>query len=481
MTGDTAGSTVADRVEGPSGRTYFCDHAWLGGEQVTAAVTVRVDGTRIRDVRVGSPAPPGAVHLAGVTVPGLANAHSHAFHRALRGRTHGDGGSFWTWREAMYRVAARLDPDGYRALARAVFAEMALSGVTCVGEFHYLHHRGDGRRYQDPNAMAAAVLAAAAEVGVRIALLDTCYLAGGPGVAPAGVQVRFGDGDAHAWADRVDDLARRVDCGTTADAVDVPAAPVPGAVPPVVVGAAVHSVRAVPPDQAAVVADWARRRDAPLHVHLSEQPAENDACRAAYGVTPTRLLADAGVLGPGTTAVHVTHLTGGDRALLAASGTGACLCPTTERDLADGIGPARALQEAEVPLSLGSDSHAVIDLWEEARGLELDERLASGRRGNWAPGALLRAATAAGHAALGWPDAGTIAPGAPADLVTVRTDSVRLAGSTPESALGALVFAATSADVTDVIAAGRHVVAGGRHLLLDVPTELDRAILAVLP
>jgi cytosine/adenosine deaminase-related metal-dependent hydrolase len=482
---------------------YVCEYAWLGGEHVEPSVTVRVDGTRIREVRTGGPAPAGAVHLAGVTLPGLANAHSHAFHRALRARTQLGGGSFWTWRECMYQVAARLDPASYHALARATFAEMALAGVTCVGEFHYLHHRGDGGRYGNPNAMGEALLAAAAEAGVRISLLDTCYLAGGPGRPLTGVQARFGDGDADAWADRVSELARAADVsgGAGPPAAEEAAArraadreagpggpaadrPVPGVaaapVPGVLVGAAVHSVRAVPPDQAAVVAGWARDRGAPLHVHLSEQPAENEACRAAYGATPTRLLTDAGVLGPAATAVHATHLTDGDRQLLAAAGAGVCMCPTTERDLADGIGPARALHDAGTPISLGSDSHAVIDLWEEARGLELDERLASGVRGRWAPGELLHAATAAGHAALGWTGAGRIAPGAPADLVTVTTLSPRLAGTAPDALVAAVVFAATAADVTDVLAAGRHIVAGGTHRHVDVPADLDRAIRAVL-
>jgi formiminoglutamate deiminase len=228
-----------------------------------------------------------------------------------------------------------------------------------------------------------------------------------------------------------------------------------------------------------VVAEWAREHGAPLHFHLSEQPAENDACRAAYGATPAGLLAGSGALSPLSTAVHATHLTGGDRRLLAASGTGVCMCPTTERDLADGVGPARSLRDAGAAISLGSDSHAVIDLWEEARGLELDERLASGVRGHWTPAGLLRAATAGGHTALGWPGAGQIAPGAPADLVTVGLRSPRLAGAAPGELLAAVVFAATAAGVTDVVASGRHIVSGGAHRLIDVPAELDRAIRAL--
>ncbi|MEO5852441.1 MAG: formimidoylglutamate deiminase, partial [Nocardioides sp.] len=232
--------------------------------------------------------------IPGLTLPGLANSHSHAFHRVLRGRTQRERGTFWTWREQMYAVAARLDPDSYHRLARAVFGEMVASGITSVGEFHYLHHQPDGAPYDDPHAMGHAVVSAAREAGIRIALLDTCYLAAGFGEPAAGVQRRFDDGDAERWAARVEGLAGL----ETGDDV--------------VVGAALHSVRAVPAEQMPTVADWAARRGAPLHVHLSEQTAENDACIAAYGATPTQLLADHGVLGPMTSAVHATHLTADD-------------------------------------------------------------------------------------------------------------------------------------------------------------------------
>ncbi len=186
------------------------------------------------------------------------------------------------------------------------------------------------------------------------------------------------------------------------------------------------------------------------------------------------MLADAGALGPRTVTVHSTHLTSVDIGLLGAAKAGVCMCPTTERDLADGIGPARELVDAGSPLSLGSDSHAVIDLFEEARGVELDERLRTEQRGHWSAAELLTAATGTGHAAIGWPQAGRIAPGAPADLVTIGLDSVRLAGSVPGPAV---VFAATAADVRHVTVSGREIVRDGRHLLLgDVPARLSAAI-----
>ncbi|AGL14798.1 formimidoylglutamate deiminase [Actinoplanes sp. N902-109] len=423
--------------------SFFATHAWVGG-RVERDVLLDVHDGHFTAVTPGA-SPGAATRLAGLVLPGFANVHSHAFHRALRGRTHDDRGSFWTWRQRMYEVAERLDPDSYYALARAVYGEMVLAGVTCVGEFHYLHHDAAGRPYADPNAMGHALLRAAADAGIRITLLDTLYLTAGVDGSPLdGVQRRFGDGDVSRWLDRT----ARISPASGARA-----------------GAAVHSVRAVPAAQLGVFAGR------PFHIHLSEQRAENEQCQAIHGCTPTELLDRHGLLGPGTIAVHATHLSEHDRKLLGGTSTGVCLCPTTERDLADGIGPARALADAGSPLSLGSDSHAVIDPFEEMRGLELDERLATERRGHFTPAELLAAATA--HHALGWDDAGEIAVGKRADLVAVTLDSVRTAGADTAG----LVHAATAADVTDVIVDGRAVVAAGQHRSFDVPRAL-REVLA---
>jgi formiminoglutamate deiminase len=440
--------------------SYWCPLAWLGGERVESSVLIDVEDGRIAAVSGGVPVPPnGARRLEGLTLPGLANAHSHAFQRALRGRTHHGSGSFWTWREQMYALAERLDPDSYLALARATYAEMALAGITTVGEFHYLHHQAGGVPYDDPNEMGRVVLAAAAEAGVRLTLIDCCYLHGRIGAPPEGAQQRFSDGSAEAWAERVDALDETESAR---------------------IGAAIHSMRAVDPDAAATVAGWAAERDRPLHAHVSEQPVENEACLDAYGQTPTGLLDDAGALAADFTAVHATHLDGGDVSLLGGAGACCCVCPTTERDLADGIGRMRRLSDAGASLSLGSDSHAVIDLFEEARAVELDERLASGERGHHGPDALLRAASADGHACLGWPDAGRIEPGARADLVTVALDGVRLAGWQPEGALDSVVFAAGAADVRNVLVDGREVVRDGQHTTMDVAIELHEAIRRVV-
>jgi formiminoglutamate deiminase len=420
----------------------WCELAWLGGERAEPGVLLEIDGDRIAAVSSGEP-PGDAERQAGLTLPGLANAHSHAFQRALRGRTHSGEGSFWTWREQMYALAARLDPDSYLELARATFAEMALAGITLAGEFHYVHHAPDGTPYDDPNAMGEAMIAAAAAAGVRLSLLDVCYLRGGI--------ERFRDPDAGAWAERVDAL---------------------GDGPALRVGAAIHSVRAVDAESARTVAEWAGAR--PLHAHVSEQPAENEACLAEHDATPTAVLADAGVVSERFTAIHATHVSDEDVVLLGPACV--CLCPTTERDLGDGIGPARRLRAAGARLALGSDSQAVIDLFEEARAVELDERLASGVRGLHRPADLLRAATANGYACLGWPDGGRLEPGALADLVTVSLDGVRLAGTPPEQAVEAAVFAAGGGDVRHVMMGGRWIVRDGVHVTLDVPGELRTAL-----
>jgi formiminoglutamate deiminase len=434
--------------------TYWAEYAWIG-PPTHRDVLITVDSGRIVEVQTGAPAPPGAVILRGLTLPGLANAHSHAFHRALRGRTHAGRGTFWTWRDQMYAVAGRLDPDGYHALARAVFAEMALAGITTVGEFHYLHHGPDGVPYADPNEMGHRLIAAADEAGLRITLLDTLYLSSTVDGAPLeGVQRRFGDDTVDAWAARVAELKPAPHART---------------------GAAAHSVRAVPLPALRALAELTA--DVPVHIHLSEQRAENAACQAFHGCSPAILLDRAGLLSPRLTAVHATHLDDEDRTLLGDHAVRACLCPTTERDLADGLPAARALADGGSGLCLGSDSHAIVDLLEEARAVELDERLRDEHRGHFTVDELLTFATGSGQAALGWSDAGSFTPGARADLVTVALDTVRTAGFDPADPAAAVLFGAGAADVRHVVVDGRPVVRDGRHLLIDdVPRALAEAV-----
>jgi formiminoglutamate deiminase len=445
-----------------AGGQWWFEHAWLGGDQVANGVAVTVADGAVTAIAADSP--PAGHQLRGLVVPGLANAHSHAFHRALRSRTQRDRGSFWTWRKLMYTAAGRLTPDLYRDLARAVYTEMVLAGITSVGEFHYLHHDSAGTPYADPNEMGHALIAAAEDAGIRLTLLDTCYLSSAVDGSPLadGPQRRFGDGDGGRWAERAERLRAETEHRAG-----------------VLVGAAVHSVRAVPVGDMRVVADWAATHQVPLHVHSSEQSAEVEQCLAVHGCTPTALMRDTGVLGSHTTAVHATHLTDTDIADLQNSHTGVCFCPTTERDLGDGVGPAPALIDGPGPFSLGSDSHAAIDLFEEARAVELDERLVRRRRGIIPAARLLAAATSDGQTALGWTDAGRLRPGARADFVAIALDSVRTAGGGPtvENA----VFAATAADVTDVVIDGRPVVAGRCHRSVSDPGRgLADAITAVM-
>ncbi|RZS32762.1 formiminoglutamate deiminase [Herbihabitans rhizosphaerae] len=422
---------------------FWCERALLpDGVARGVLVNVAEDGT-VGGVSTADTPPPDAHSLRGLVFPGFANAHSHAFHRALRGRTHGSdtygGGTFWTWRDGMYTLAERLDPDSYHELARAVYAEMALAGITCVGEFHYLHHGPGGTPYADPNAMGEALIAAAADAGIRITLLDTLYLRGGlteDGYQPlAGPQLRFGDGDVEAWDDRVSRL--RPDSHAR-------------------IGSALHSVRAVPKDMLGTFAMHVE--GTPVHLHLSEQPAENEACQRFHGCSPTELLESYGVLGGWVTAVHATHLSTVDIGLLGSNGVTACFCPTTEADLADGIGPARELLDAGSPLALGSDQHAVIDMLVEARALEHGERLRTGERGRLTPAELMRAVTEAGHRSLGW-RAGRIVAGAPADLVAVDLDTPRTAGARPDQ----VILAATAADIHTVVSSGRIIARDGQH------------------
>lgn len=437
-------------------RRFHAELAWLGDAGAATDVLIESAQGAITAVTPGVQAPADAVRLPGLTVPGLVNAHSHVFHRAIRGHTQSGVADFWAWRDLMYAVAGRLDPDTLYALARATYAEMALAGITAVGEFHYLHHGPDGAPYADANAMGDAVVRAANDAGIRITLLDACYLqADVSGTPPEGVQRRFDDGSWRRWAERVLHLTDT---------------------PMLRVGGAIHSVRAVPRAALAPLADVARERGMPLHVHLSEQPAENAACLAVHGLTPTALLDAEGLLGPDLTAVHATHVTEVDIALLAGASTTICMCPTTERDLADGVGPGVQLRRAGSPLCVGSDAHVMIDLWEEARAIELDERLISGARGHLHATELLAAASGGGAAALGW-NAGRIAPGMLADLTTVRLDTPRTAGARAGDPVTHAVFSATAADVSTVIVGGRTVVDDGRHI--DSPAvgdALDTAI-----
>jgi len=430
----------------PTPTTYWCETLLDDGVPVPGVrLTAGADG-HLTDREDNVSAAPGDIRL-GTVLPGLANAHSHAFHRALRGRTHNQGGDFWRWRDTMYAVGHALDPELYRQLARAVFAEMLVSGYTAVGEFHYLHHRADGTVYRPAHAMELALAGAAREVGIRLVLLDTSYLAGGLDRPLQSDQLGFGDGNAAGWLSRWSALRDTL----AADAAARPAEPAL-----VTLGAALHSVRAVPLDaMRQILAELPA--DLPVHIHLSEQPQENTDCLAAYQATPTAVLHALGALTPRLSVVHATHLEADDLARLGAAGVTVVMCPTTEADLGDGIGPARALAAAGARIALGSDQNAVIDPFLELRGLEMGERLASRQRGRFTPADLLHAASGNGYAALGL-GGSLLVPGGPADLVEVEAASIRTTGAHTEQ----LVLAATAADVRRVVVAGRIVADAGR-------------------
>jgi formiminoglutamate deiminase len=440
-------------------QTFHAQWAWRGGEEAISNVRITVSNGVIASVEDGVDAQTSDVRISGVVMPGFVNAHSHAFHRALRGRTHGGSGDFWSWRTPMYEIANRLTPETYGELAAMTFTEMALSGITGVGEFHYIHHQQDGTRYANPNEMGLAMVAASKRAGIRMALLDVAYLhAGLDKPEPLAEQKRFSDGTIDNWLDRVDALGEGGEGWT--------------------VGMAPHSVRAVHPSELEEVV--ANRHGKVVHVHVSEQPAENVACIAATGKTPTQVLADAGLLGRHFTAVHATHLTATDMSLLCSSHSGVCMCPTTERDLADGVGPASSLSAGGAVLSLGTDSNAFIDMFEEARAVETDERLVTGKRGVHSPASLLIAATSGGATALGWGQYG-IQVGAPADFIALSLDSVRLASFNAANAAAHIVHSAAPSDVRDVWVGGRQIVQDHQHLTVsDVVGGLGRAIAAVV-
>jgi len=429
-------------------RAFTAAHGVVDGRWVdrpylevdAAGVIVRADA--------GSSAPPSApeipLHDLGpsVLLPGLVNAHSHAFQRAIRGATQraseGDPSSFWSWREAMYRTAVALDPAGVREVTRACFAEMLGVGITCVGEFHYLHHAPGGAPYDDPLELSNQIVGAAADVGIRLVLLEVYYARGGHGRPPLPEQRRFCDPSLDHYLARVDALRARG----------------------VAVGVAPHSVRAVAAGELRALAEYAADAGIVVHAHVSEQPRENAECHEEHGATPTQVFAAAGCLDrPRTfTAVHAVHVDALDLRLL--GGQHVCACPTTEADLGDGIVPAADHLAHGARLALGSDSNAVIDLIQEARLLEMGERLRTGRRLCLRPPsgelglALLDAATVGGASSLGRPELGRLSVGAPFDAFTVDRDHPTLAGVAAAHLLDAVMLAGSAAPVDRVYVGG---------------------------
>lgn len=425
--------------------TYWAPYACIDA-RVRRNVRLVVQSGVFSEITCDAERMPSDMTLTGMVIPGMADCHSHAFHRALRGLGK-EGRTFWSWRETMYRIAANLTPELYYRYARAVYTEMLLAGYTTVAEFHYVHHQPDGSPYEDPNIMGKALIRAAREAGIRLTLLDACYLHADVKGSPLSErQRRFCDGDADRWRARVERLERDL----TEDERRT-----------TLIGAAVHSVRACSPQEASVVSQWASSHGEPrpLHIHLSEQPAENQTCVDRYGMSPTELMDTVDFWSGNTVAVHATHLTAKDIEILSSHGSSVAFCPTTEADLADGIGPAGTLFSYGVPLCIGSDENVSIDPFEEIRQLDAHERLATGRRDTFEPADLLEMMTSNGQKACGWSSSGRLEVGCNADFVVLGLDFPRLAGVNPDSA----VLVAASDDVSDVFVSGQRVVENGRH------------------
>ena len=453
-------------------------------------------------------------------LPGMVNAHSHAFQRVLRGKTEYRsfrGGltpassgnsptlnsaigadSFWTWRELMYSAATRLTPEDIYDASRMAFLEMALSGITAVGEFHYLHHAPDGKPYDDPNLLAKEVIRAAGDVGLRIALLRVAYARSGFNVEPEPKQTRFIETESDTYLKNLDALARSVRSPSVSESnVAIEALPDGRATAPSAtawVGVAPHSVRAVPLDYLRAVIGYANDHELKVHMHVAEQPAEVSACVEEYGRTPIALLESEGLLNDRFTAVHAIHVTPKAIPSFAKSGAMVCACPTTERNLGDGVVPADEYLKHGVSICLGTDSHAQIDLLEDARELEYHLRLqkleravldrnptvregasTTDHQGGTLPNGRVSAflfdcATVNGARSIGAPG-GSFEIGKPADFFTVDLNDPTIAGASPDDLLASIVFSSSRAVVREVVVGGKPIVSEGQHLVQEEVIE----------
>jgi formimidoylglutamate deiminase len=405
----------------------------ISDEGYISAITEREAGMTITDVL------PGVALL-----PGFVNAHSHAFQRALRGRTQHARSSqdtFWTWRHAMYEEAQRLTPDSLYQNTLQTYREMLLAGYCSVGEFHYVHHQPDGRPYANENILSEAILQAGLDAGIRVVLLLTAYAQGNFQQPPDRMQRRFCDASLDAYLSRVEALRTKG----------------------VHLGVAPHSVRAVPGGWLRAIGEYSRSHQLPFHIHADEQSTEIEQCQLAEGCTPIELLERCAVLGPQTTIIHATHANQREVALLAQNGASVCVCPTTEGDLGDGIAPYNELVAAHIPLAIGSDSNTRLDPIEELRWAEYSARMRYQRRrilvmdATATPGSsLLTYGTQAGANSLGL-QTGSIAPGLAADFVAINLQAPSLSGWTPDNFLDTLFFGASSQVITQTWVQGKTI------------------------
>jgi len=390
-------------------------------------------------------------------MPGFVNAHSHSFQRLIRGKSESrrvSGKDFWSWRGTMYHAAAQLNPQDIYDVARMAFLEMVLAGTTTVGEFHYLHTSADGRPYDDPNLLSKQVIAAAQSVGLRIVLLRTAYLRSGYELPRDPGQTRFFE-STHDFLLNMDALVE----GFPASAAEVR------------FGVAPHSVRAVPLPDLEEIAAWSRSRKLPLHMHVAEQIAENTACVREYGYTPVELLSRNRILGPDFTAVHSIHISAGEIEMLSQAEATICSCPTTERNLGDGVIASDLVMRAGIRVALGSDSQAQIDPLEDARELDYHLRLRDQERAildqieeETLASRLFACATVNGARALSVPT-GEFIPGSFADCFTVDLDDLSIAGHSSDDLLPMTVFSLNRSAIRDVIVNGRFTVRDQQHPL----------------
>ena len=439
---------------------WLPDLIYTGGRFESGVALVCDSGGHITNLTRRAEGVGKLIRLKGrAMLPGLVNAHSHAFQRVIRGRTEcrtSDQDSFWTWREIMYSAATRLTPEEIADASRMAFLEMALSGITAVGEFHYIHRAPDGEHYDDPNLVAKAVVEAAREVGLRIALLRVAYARSGYQVEPNARQRRFIEAEPEVYLRNVESLKSELARSDKETAW---------------VGVAPHSVRAVPLCYLREIFDYAASSSLPVHMHIAEQPAEVSACLEEHGRTPVELLDGEGLLSQSFTGIHAVHITREEARMLARARASVCACPTTERNLGDGIVPAEMLFTEGVHVSLGTDSHAQIDLLEDARELEYHLRLQKLERAVLAPADSTRSSLAArlfdcasvnGARCINAPN-GKLEPGSPADFFTVDLNDPSIAGATPDDLLPCIVFGLARTAVRDVCVGGKQIVSDGKH------------------
>jgi formimidoylglutamate deiminase len=381
-------------------------------------------------------------------LPGMIDIHSHSFQRALRGKAESrrrSGPDFWSWRNIMYRCALALTPEEIYDVARMAFLEMTLAGITTVGEFHYLHRTPLGEAYSDPNLLAKQVIRAAESVGIRIVLLRCAYVRAGLQLPPDSGQVRFLEPDAERFLRDSEALRNEI--------ASMPAT--------VSFGLAPHSVRAVPRDYLKAISGWAQASGMPLHMHVAEQPAEIEACVAEYGVTPFEFLDELGLMTRNFTAIHAIHLQAGEIERMGRGKITVGACPTTERNLGDGVLDADKLIDAGVSIAFGTDSHTQTDALENVRELESNLRLRH-----------LQRAVLDGRQGEPLPLEG----GKAADFVTVDLADSSIAGSLPDELLTNIVFSMSPRAVRDVFVDGKMIIDNGRHAMQGEIVEAFRGV-----